>query len=53
LLVPPIHLQDEFVGNVRAINQSKSDMQKNLDEINNNYNALMQKSFKGEIFGGN
>lgn len=52
LLVPPIHLQDEFVENVSAINQSKSDMQKNLDEIYNNYNALMQKAFKGDLFGG-
>lgn len=52
LLVPPMRLQDEFVRNVTAINQSKSDMQKNLDEIYNICNALMQEAFKGDLFGG-
>lgn len=52
LLVPPTHLQDEFVKNVNAINQYKSDMKKNLDEIYKNYNALMQKAFIEELFGG-
>ena len=36
----------------KFLDKLKVDTQKSLDEIYNNYNALMQKAFKGELFGG-
>ena len=48
--VPPMELQNEFAEYVKQIEKLKSDMQLSLIELENNYNSLMQRAFKGELF---
>lgn len=50
VLIPPIELQNEFAGFVKQVDKLKSEMQKSLKEIEDNFNSLMQKAFKGELF---
>lgn len=50
LMLPPIELQNEFAQKVQKIEQQKELMQKSLNEMENNFNSLMQRSFNGELF---
>lgn len=49
--VPPKNEQNKFELRVRRIEQQKQLMEESLTEMENNFNSLMQKAFKGELFG--
>ena len=48
--VPPIELQNKFAEFVTKIDEIKSKMETSLSELEDNFNALMQSAFKGELF---
>ena len=48
--IPPIELQNQFVDFVNQIDKLKSEMETSLKELEDNFNSLMQKAFKGELF---
>lgn len=50
IIFPPIELQNEFTNLVRKIDEIKSKMEATLSELEDNFNSLMQKAFKGELF---
>lgn len=50
IIVPPIELQNQFVEFVRQVDKLKFEMEASLKELEDNFNSLMQKSFKGELF---
>ena len=50
ILIPPNTLQNDFADKVQKIESQKSLMQQSLKEMKNNYNSLMQRAFKGEMF---
>ena len=49
-LCPPIELQNQFAEFVQQVDKLKFEMEQSLVELENNFNALMQKAFKGELF---
>lgn len=50
VIVPPINIQEEFLQKLEKIFQQKILMQQSLLEMENNFNSLMQRAFKGELF---
>ena len=50
VLFPPIELQNEFAQFVQQVDKLKFEMEQSLTELENNFNSLMQKAFKGELF---
>ncbi|MFT8341674.1 MAG: restriction endonuclease subunit S [Clostridium beijerinckii] len=50
VIIPPIELQNQFSDFVNQVDKLKFEMQKSLEEMENNFNSLMQKAFKGELF---
>ena len=50
LLLPPIQLQNEFDEKVQAIEKQKELLEESLKLMEDNYNSLMQRAFKGELF---
>ena len=50
LLLPPLPLQNEFAEKVQAIEKQKELLEKSLKLMEDNYNSLMQRAFKGELF---
>lgn len=50
IIVPPIELQNQFTDFVKQVDKLKFEMENSLKELENNFNALMQKAFKGELF---
>ena len=50
VIVPPIELQNQFADFVKQVDKLKFAMEKSLKELENNFNSLMQKAFKGELF---
>lgn len=48
--IPPIELQNQFADFVNQIDKLKSQMEAGLKELEDNFNSLMQKAFKGELF---
>lgn len=50
LIFPPIELQNQFTDFVNQINKLKFEMEESLRELEDNFNSLMQKAFKGELF---
>ena len=50
VMVPPIELQNQFADFVKQVDKLKFAMEKSLKELENNFNSLMQKAFKGELF---
>ena len=50
IMLPPIELQNEFSQFVQQVNKLKFEMEQSLTELENNFNSLMQKAFKGELF---
>lgn len=48
--VPPLSLQNEFATRVEAIEKQKQLLQESLRLMEDNYNAIMQRAFKGELF---
>ncbi|MCM1991302.1 restriction endonuclease subunit S [Oceanirhabdus seepicola] len=49
-ILPPVELQNQFSQKVQKIEAQKELMQQSLTEMENNFNSLMQKAFKGELF---
>lgn len=47
---PPIELQNEFEVFIKQVEKLKSQMETSLKELEDNFNSLMQKAFKGELF---
>lgn len=50
VIVPPIELQNKFADFVEQIDKLKFEMESSLKELEDNFNALMQRAFKGELF---
>ncbi|BDG33574.1 restriction endonuclease subunit S [Parageobacillus thermoglucosidasius] len=50
VVLPPIELQNQFAEIVHKIQSQKEIMKKSLEELENNFNSLMQRTFKGELF---
>lgn len=50
ILVPPIALQTRFADFVHQVEAQKALLQASLQKLEQNYNSLMQKCFRGELF---
>lgn len=50
MALPPIELQNQFADFVKQVDKLKSQMEISLKELEDNFNCLMQKAFKGELF---
>lgn len=50
LIFPPMELQNKFVQFTKQVDKLKFEMEKSLKELEYNFNSLMQKAFKGELF---
>lgn len=50
LIFPPMELQNKFVKFTKQVDKLKFEMEKSLKELEDNFNSLMQKAFKGELF---
>ncbi|WP_300530212.1 restriction endonuclease subunit S [Peptacetobacter sp.] len=48
--LPPIELQNEFAEFVEQTDSIRSKMEASLSELEDNFNSLMQKAFKPELF---
>jgi len=46
---PPIELQQKFAANVKQVEALKEHQKQSKEQIDNLFNALMQKAFKGEL----
>jgi len=50
IIVPPLSQQNTFAKIIQKIEFQKDLLQKSLVELENNFNSLMQRAFKGELF---
>ena len=50
IFVPSLELQNQFADFVKQVDKLKFEMEKSLKELEDNFNSLMQKAFKGELF---
>lgn len=50
IFVPPIDLQNQFAAFIQQVDKSKIALQKSLEKLELNYNSLMQKCFRGDLF---
>ena len=50
IILPPIELQNQFADFIKQANKLKVKMDKSLNNLEDNFNSLMQKSFKGNLF---
>ncbi|MBO3404889.1 restriction endonuclease subunit S [Clostridium perfringens] len=50
VVIPPIELQNQFADFVNQVDKLKFKMENSLKELEDNFNSLMQKAFKGELF---
>jgi type I restriction enzyme S subunit len=46
----PMEVQNQYIAFVNQVDKLKFTMEKSLKELENNFNSLMQKAFKGELF---
>ena len=51
IIFPPIEMQKRFVTYVKQVDKLKFEMEQSLKELEDNFNSLMQRAFKGELFG--
>lgn len=49
IIAPPITLQNQFAERVKAIEAQKETMKASLKELEDNFNSMMQRAFKGEL----
>ncbi len=49
LPIPPLDLQSKFAEIVKKTEAKKAKLQKSLGRLNDSFNALSQKAFKGEL----
>jgi len=47
--MPPINLQNAFAQRVHSVELQKKTMTTSLQELESNFNSLMQRAFKGEL----
>lgn len=47
--IPPIELQNDYTQFVEQVDKLKLNMENSLKELENNFNSLMQRAFKGEL----
>jgi len=50
VFIPPIELQKKYVKFTKQVDKLKFEMEQSLKELENNFNSLMQRAFKGESF---
>ncbi|MDA1501603.1 restriction endonuclease subunit S [Bacillus cereus group sp. TH43LC] len=50
IIVPAIREQEMFVGYLNQINDKKEQLQKSLVQMENLYNSILQRAFKGKLF---
>lgn len=50
IIMPPMEIQKQYADFVKQVDKLKFEMEKSLNELEDNFNSLMQKAFKGEIF---
>ena len=50
ILMPDLGLQNQFEDFIKQVDKLKFEMEKSLNELENNFNSLMQRAFKGELF---
>lgn len=50
IMYPPVDLQNKFSNIVEKTEQQKELLQNSLTQLENNFNSLMQRTFKGELF---
>lgn len=50
IIYPPVVMQEKFVSYVKQVDKLKFEMESSLKELEDNFNSLMQKAFKGELF---
>lgn len=48
-IFPPIELQNKFAKFFNQVDKFNFEMENSLEELKNNFNSLMQKSFNGEL----
>jgi type I restriction enzyme S subunit len=49
MILPPLHLQNQFVEQVSLIEEQKAIAQKSLEKSEELFNSLLQKAFRGEL----
>jgi type I restriction enzyme S subunit len=49
IILPPLELQNQFAETVKKIEQLKQHQKQSKQQIDNLFNTLMQKAFKGEL----
>ena len=49
-ICPPLRLQDEFANSVVRTEEQRKVLLKSLAEMENAFNSIMQRAFKGELF---
>ncbi|WP_065429140.1 restriction endonuclease subunit S [Bacillus sp. 522_BSPC] len=50
IILPPLNLQNEFAYKIEQIEKQRTLMQSSKVKLENMYNSLLQKAFKGELF---
>lgn len=50
VMYPEVKLQLKFANFVKQVDKLKFEMEKSLKELEDNFNSLMQRAFKGELF---
>lgn len=49
IIIPPVELQEKFALFEKKVDEVKLKMENSLKELEDNFNSLMQKAFKGEL----
>lgn len=49
-IFPPVEKQNEFAEFFKQVDKLKFEMENSLKELEDNFNSLMQRAFKGELF---
>lgn len=49
-ILPPLDLQNQFVSIVEKVEAEKTKLEDSLKEMEDNFNSIMQRAFKGELF---
>jgi type I restriction enzyme S subunit len=50
LISPPLILQNKFASIVEKVEEEKKKLETSLTELENNFNSIMQKAFRGDLF---
>ncbi|ENK0556593.1 restriction endonuclease subunit S [Clostridium sporogenes] len=50
VLMPDLELQNQFADFIKQVDKLKFEMENSLKELEDNFNSLMQRAFKGELF---